>query len=111
MAASQGGFRIAYMTILGNDTGRQATISVITGTTARYWTAPALDGPGGTGLLGITSFAADGGELGWITVHATDAVSPVLDARRSGASRFGAAWRESGRIPAHNPPACANPSC
>jgi hypothetical protein len=78
LAASQGGSRIAYMTILGNDTGRQAMIKVITGTATRSWTAPGMDAPGVTGLLGITSFAADGSELGWITGTPTDATTSAI---------------------------------
>ena len=81
LTASQDGSRIAYRTILGTilGNGHLDAINVITGTTTRYWTTPALDAPGSTGLLGITSFSADGSELGWITGHATDAVSSVID--------------------------------
>jgi hypothetical protein len=74
LAASQGGSRIAYTTpetSIGN-------LAVISGTSTRQWTAPALSGPGSTGLLSDSlSLTADGSELSFIIFRQADTAGGV----------------------------------
>jgi hypothetical protein len=74
LAASQDGSRIAYTTPETNI----GDLAVITGTSTRHWTVPALSGPGSTGLLSDSlSFSVDGSELSFITFRQADTVGGV----------------------------------
>jgi hypothetical protein len=74
LAASQDGYRIAYVV----ENNGVTTLNVITGSTARHWMVPAMGGLGSTGLMpGDLSLTADGSELAFITFRVADTVGPV----------------------------------
>jgi hypothetical protein len=80
LTASLGGHRIAYTTDSNQSSGSTSstTLSVITGTSTRHWTAPALRTPGSTGLLSSSlSLSADGSDLGYIIFRVADTAGPV----------------------------------